>query len=67
MAINANNASNNDTMVEALERLLASDDPSFNAKEVQLQCMPHTMHHSAQEVLNQHLSHISLTSDTWHT
>ena len=67
MAINADNTSNNDTMVEALERLLASEDPSFNAEEVRLWCMPHTMHLLAQEVLNQHLSHISLTSDTWHT
>ena len=65
MAIDADNASN-DTMVEALERLLASEDPFFNAEEVWLQCMPHTVHLSAQEVLNQHLSHISLTSDTWH-
>ena len=67
MAINADNTSNNNTMVEALERLLASEDPSFNAEEVWLQCMPHTMHLLVQEVLDQHLSHISLTSDTWHT
>ena len=54
-------------MVEALERMLASEDPLFSAEEVRLRCMPHTVHLSAQEVLSQHLGHISFTSDTWHT
>ena len=54
-------------MVEALERMLASEDPLFSAEEVRLRCMPHTVHLSAQEVLSQHLGRISFTSDTWHT
>jgi hypothetical protein len=51
MAINADNASNNDTMVEHLEILLQQDFVEFHPSDVRLQCMPHTVHLSAMEVV----------------
>ena len=43
----ADNASNNDTMCEALERLCENEGIHFNAQWAHLQCMPHTTHLAA--------------------
>ena len=51
MAINADNASNNDTMVEHLEVLLRQDFVDICPSDVRLRCMPHTVHLSAMEVV----------------
>ncbi|KIM79415.1 hypothetical protein PILCRDRAFT_10252 [Piloderma croceum F 1598] len=51
VAINCNNASNNDTMVDELERLHAEDGFEFKATEAQIQCIPHTVHLLALELL----------------
>jgi hypothetical protein len=52
VAINADNASNNNTMVKHLETLLQRQDfVEFNPSEVRMWCMPHTVHLAAMEVL----------------
>ncbi|KAE9394425.1 hypothetical protein BT96DRAFT_750454, partial [Gymnopus androsaceus JB14] len=38
------NASNNDTLVEAIQRKCTDLNIPFNAKESHLCCMPHTVH-----------------------
>jgi hypothetical protein len=50
MGVSSDNASNNDTMMENLEILLAGDGIEFNAAEARIRCMPHTVHLSAMEV-----------------
>ena len=50
MAISSDNATNNNTMMEALETLLAGDGIEFSAEEARVRCMPHTVHLSAMEV-----------------
>jgi hypothetical protein len=49
IAINCNNASNNDTMMDALERLNETHGFDFDAQESRLRCMPHTIHLAAME------------------
>ena len=51
VAINCDNASNNDTLAECLETLHCRDGFEFCAEEAQLCCMPHTVHLAALEVL----------------
>lgn len=48
-AINCDNASNNDTMAEALARLSSDQGHWFDAEEGRLRCMPHTVHLAALE------------------
>lgn len=50
MAIVADNATNNDTMIEALEVKSKAKGISFNAKDVRCRCMPHTVHLAAMKV-----------------
>ena len=50
IAINADNASNNDTMVEHLATLLQQDFIDFSPLHAQMWCMPHTVHLAALEV-----------------
>ena len=49
--VTCDNASNNDTMVEHLETLLQRDHIEFSPSDVRMQCMPHTVHLAALEVL----------------
>ena len=49
IAINCDNASNNDTMAEALEILHQAAGLEFDAQEARLRCMPHTVHLAALE------------------
>ncbi|KAF5337795.1 hypothetical protein D9758_016284 [Tetrapyrgos nigripes] len=51
MAFVMDNASNNDTMIEAIERFCRRENISFSAKDSCLQCMPHTIHLAALELL----------------
>ncbi|KAI0245327.1 hypothetical protein BJV78DRAFT_1090396, partial [Lactifluus subvellereus] len=51
VAINVDNASNNDTMVKHLETLLLQDLVEFNPSDVRMRCMPHTIHLAALELL----------------
>lgn len=44
------NASNNDTMVDEIERRARSQGIIFNAKWGRLRCMPHTIHLAAIKV-----------------
>ncbi|KAI0245729.1 hypothetical protein BJV78DRAFT_1084875, partial [Lactifluus subvellereus] len=44
VAINVDNTSNNDTMVEHLEMLLQQDFIEFSPPDVRIRCMPHTVH-----------------------
>lgn len=49
LAINCDNASNNDTMMEELEKISTSKGYPFDATEARLRCMPHTVHLAALE------------------
>ena len=49
LAINCDNASNNDTLLESLERLHVGEGYDFDAQESRLRCMPHTIHLAAME------------------
>lgn len=54
LAIMADNASNNDTMCEALQELCQNEGVTFNARWGRLWCMPHTTHLSALAVHGSH-------------
>ena len=47
LAINCDNASNNDTMMDELERISNLKGYEFDANEAWLRCMPHTVHLAA--------------------
>jgi len=49
-ALMLDNATNNNTMVEAIERWAAAEGIKFNAKWARLRCMPHTIHLAAIKV-----------------
>lgn len=49
LAINCDNASNNDTMMDELERISNLKGYEFDANEARLRCMPHTVHLAALE------------------
>ncbi|KAL5522088.1 hypothetical protein ACEPAF_1945 [Sanghuangporus sanghuang] len=51
IAINCDNASNNDTMVSYLETQLFEWGIEFSAKKAQMRCMPHTIHLVAMRLL----------------
>ncbi|KAG2029125.1 hypothetical protein BDR03DRAFT_814726, partial [Suillus americanus] len=51
LAIMADNASNNDTMCEALQALCAREAITFNARWGRLRCLPHTTHLAALSLL----------------
>ncbi|KAE9382297.1 hypothetical protein BT96DRAFT_762969, partial [Gymnopus androsaceus JB14] len=44
MAFNMDNATNNDTLIKALEVKCTNQGISFSASDSRLQCMPHTVH-----------------------
>jgi hypothetical protein len=44
------NATNNDTLVEAIERKCAENNIKFSAKHSRLRCMPHTVHLAVLQV-----------------
>lgn len=50
MAIVADNATNNDTMMNVLEDKAASDGITFRANDARCRCMPHTVHLAAMKV-----------------
>ena len=52
MAINCDNATNNDTMMDALERRCRTHKPPipFSAKVARMRCVPHTIHLAALQV-----------------
>ncbi|KAL6303460.1 hypothetical protein BKA93DRAFT_698480, partial [Sparassis latifolia] len=50
-AVVADNASNNDTMVEALERCFKAENIPFHASHARMRCVPHTIHLAALELL----------------
>ncbi|KAF9541737.1 hypothetical protein CPC08DRAFT_650474, partial [Agrocybe pediades] len=50
MAIVMDNASNNNTLMESLERRLESQGISFSATDSRMRCMPHTIHLAAVKV-----------------
>ena len=60
VAINADNASNNDTMVEHLEVLLEHDFVVFCPSDVRMRCMAHTVHLAALEVLRHQVDELHL-------
>ena len=49
-AISSDNATNNDTIMESLELLLAGDGIEFSVEETHVHCMPHSVHLAAMEV-----------------
>ena len=51
VAINVDNALNNDTMVEHLEVLLQHNFVVFSPSDVRMRCMAHMVHLAALEVL----------------
>ena len=60
VAINADNASNNDTMVEHLEVLLEHDFVVFSPSDVRMRCMAHMVHLTALEVLQHQVNKLCL-------
>lgn len=50
MAIVMDNASNNDTMMEAIENQCVIAGIKFSAKQARMRCMPHTIHLAAIKV-----------------
>jgi len=50
MAIMMDNASNNDTMMEALESQCREAGIKFSAQKSRMRCMPHTIHLAAIKV-----------------
>ena len=44
------NTSNNDTMMQAIERQCHQAGIEFHAKDARMQCMPHTIHLAAIKV-----------------
>ena len=51
IAVNCDNASNNDTMTDDLEAQSAAEGFEFDSQESRLRCMPHTVHLAALEVI----------------
>lgn len=56
MAVNSDNAANNDTMMEEFQRLHEEHGFEFDAEESRLRCMPHTIHLAAMEASRVQLS-----------
>lgn len=56
MAMVMDNASNNDTMIEAIEDRCRTGGIKFSAKQARMRCMPHTIHLAAIKV-RLHLSY----------
>ncbi|KAJ7340683.1 hypothetical protein DFH08DRAFT_651471, partial [Mycena albidolilacea] len=51
IAFMMDNATNNDTLVEAIERKCAENNIKFSAKHSRLRCMPHTVHLAVLQLL----------------
>ncbi|KAI0753207.1 hypothetical protein C8Q80DRAFT_499637 [Daedaleopsis nitida] len=51
MAINCDNATNNDTMMDALEKKCNTLGIPFSARVARMRCMPHTVHLAALQLL----------------
>jgi hypothetical protein len=49
------NATNNDTLVEAIERMCTVKKIEFSAKNSRLRCMPHTVHLAVIQVCDPNL------------
>lgn len=56
MAFVMDNASNNDTMVEAIAQKCRENNIEFSAKDSRLRCMPHTVHLAALKVSEIYMS-----------
>lgn len=56
------NATNNDTMVAAIERRAHAESIEFNAQWARLRCMPHTIHLAAVKVSTSVLYQYSVTN-----
>ncbi|KAJ7868054.1 hypothetical protein B0H14DRAFT_2346720 [Mycena olivaceomarginata] len=52
------NATNNDTMVEALEQKCRKENIPFSSSRVRMRCMPHTVHLAAIKVGHQTFSRL---------
>jgi hypothetical protein len=50
MAMTMDNATNNDTMIQAIEARCQEAGIDFDANYSQMRCMPHTIHLSAIKV-----------------
>lgn len=50
MAIVSDNATNNDTMMKALEERSAKHGVTFRARDARCRCMPHTVHLAVMKV-----------------
>jgi len=50
MAVMMDNASNNDTLMEALESKCHEAGMEFSASDSRMRCMPHTIHLAAIKV-----------------
>jgi len=57
MAVMMDNASNNDTMMQAIERRCHEAGIQFCAKDSRMRCMPHTIHLSAIKVRSHYSSY----------
>ncbi|KAJ7683988.1 hypothetical protein B0H17DRAFT_941152, partial [Mycena rosella] len=51
LAFMMDNATNNDTLVQAIERMCAAKNIKFSAKNSCLRCMPHTVHLAVLQLL----------------
>ncbi|KAI0750162.1 hypothetical protein C8Q80DRAFT_1074515, partial [Daedaleopsis nitida] len=51
MAVNCDNATNNDTMMDALEQKCQALGIPFSARVARMRCMPHTIHLAALQLL----------------
>ena len=54
-AISSDDATNNDTIMESLELLLAGDGIEFSVEETHVHCMPHSVHLAAMSFIPIHL------------
>ncbi|KAJ7216043.1 hypothetical protein GGX14DRAFT_317909, partial [Mycena pura] len=50
MAFMMDNATNNDTLIEAIEEKCAERNIDFSGERSRLRCMPHTVHLAVMEV-----------------
>ncbi|KAH9915977.1 uncharacterized protein BXZ73DRAFT_54055, partial [Epithele typhae] len=50
IAINSDNATNNDTMMTGIEARCKKENIPFSAKAARMRCIPHTIHLAALQV-----------------
>ncbi|TBU21256.1 hypothetical protein BD311DRAFT_632880, partial [Dichomitus squalens] len=51
LAINCDNATSNDTLLEEIEMLCLENDIPFSAADARMRYLPHTIHLSTMEIL----------------